>query len=66
MCIYVCVWGCLDKYISVATWPPQTKIPGSAPVQVLIIFLLHPLFSTFNANMSSKQGIKHSKESKHR
>ena len=32
MCIYVCVWGCLDKYISVATWPPQTKIPGSAPV----------------------------------
>ena len=32
MCIYMCVWGCLDKYISVATWPPQTKIPGSAPV----------------------------------
>ena len=31
MCIYVCVWGCLDKYISVATWPFQTKIPGSAP-----------------------------------
>ena len=31
MCIYVCVWGCLDKYISVATWPPQTKISGSAP-----------------------------------
>ena len=31
MCIYVCVWGYLDKYISVATWPPQTKIPGSAP-----------------------------------
>ena len=27
----MCVWGCLDKYISVATWPPQTKIPGSAP-----------------------------------
>ena len=32
ICIYVCVWGCLDKYISVATWSPQTKIPGSAPV----------------------------------
>ena len=31
MCIYVCVWGCLDKYISVATWPPQIKIPASAP-----------------------------------
>ena len=31
MCIYVCVWSCLDKYISVATWPPHTKIPGSAP-----------------------------------
>ena len=30
MCIYVCVWGYLDKYISVATWPPQIKIPGSA------------------------------------
>ena len=27
----MCVWDCLDKYISVATWPPQTKIPGSAP-----------------------------------
>ena len=35
MCIYVCVWGCLDKYIIVATWPPQTKIPGSAPGLVL-------------------------------
>ena len=31
MCIYVCVWGCFDKYISVATWPPQTKISSSAP-----------------------------------
>ena len=41
MCIYVCVWGCLDKYISVATWPPQTKIPGSAPDYVLdrIVFV---------------------------
>ena len=25
------MWGCLDKYIRIATWPPQTKIPGSAP-----------------------------------
>ena len=25
MCIYVCVWSCLDKYISVATWPPKQK-----------------------------------------
>ena len=40
MCIYneknVCVYiyicgGCLDKYISAATWPPQTKIPSFAP-----------------------------------
>ena len=23
--------GCFDKYISAATWPLQTKIPGSAP-----------------------------------
>ena len=25
MCIYVCVRGCLDRYISVATWPPKQK-----------------------------------------
>ena len=25
------MWGCLDKYIRVATWPPQTKIPRSVP-----------------------------------
>ena len=29
--MYMCMWGYLDKYIRVATWPPQTKIPGSAP-----------------------------------
>ena len=29
--MYTCMWGYLDKYIRVATWPPQTKIPGSAP-----------------------------------
>ena len=32
MCIYVCVWARLDKYINVATWPLQTEIPDSAPV----------------------------------
>ena len=32
--MYMCMWGCLDKYIRVATWPPQTKIPGSAPGQL--------------------------------
>ena len=37
MCIYVCVWGCLDKYISVVTWPPQTKIPGSAPARIHVV-----------------------------
>ena len=34
VCVCVCVrrgGGCLDKYISAATWPLQTKIPGSAP-----------------------------------
>ena len=36
ICIYVCVWGCLDKYISVATWPSQTKIPGSVPTCILV------------------------------
>ena len=31
----MCVWGgCLDKYISVAIWPPQTKIPSLAPSHV--------------------------------
>ena len=30
----MCVWGCLDKYISIATWPPQTKIPSSAPAVI--------------------------------
>ena len=30
-CVYVYVRGCFDKYISVTTWPPQIKIPYSAP-----------------------------------
>ena len=30
VCIYVCVRSCLDKYINVATWPPQTKISDFA------------------------------------
>ena len=34
MCIYVCIWGCLDKYISVATCPPKQK------------FLAPPLIAT--------------------
>ena len=33
LCIYMCVRSYLDKYISVATWPSQTKISGSAPAQ---------------------------------
>ena len=35
MCIYVCVRSCLDKYINVATWLPQTKIPSSAVVDLV-------------------------------
>ena len=32
VCVCVCVCGsCLDKYISAATWPSQTKISGSTP-----------------------------------
>ena len=32
VCIYMCVCeGHLDKYISTATWPLQTKISDSAP-----------------------------------
>ena len=30
-CVYVYVGGYFDKYISVATWPSQIKIPDSAP-----------------------------------
>ena len=33
LCIYMCVRSYLDKYISAATWPSQTKIFGSAPAQ---------------------------------
>ena len=29
--IYMYVGGCFDKYINAATWPPQIKIPNSAP-----------------------------------
>ena len=34
MCIYMCGvgGGCRDKYISIATWPPQIKISGSGLV----------------------------------
>ena len=32
MCIYECVGGCHDKYISIATWPPEIKISGSGLV----------------------------------
>ena len=31
--VYMCVRSYLDKYISAATWPSQTKISGSAPAQ---------------------------------
>ena len=31
--------GCLNKYISAATWPLQIKIPGSAPGHEGGIFL---------------------------
>ena len=29
--MYMCMWSYLDKYIRIATWPPKTKISGSAP-----------------------------------
>ena len=31
VCVSVCLGDCLDKYVSAATWPLQTKISGSAP-----------------------------------
>ena len=31
MYMYMYMWGCLNKYIRVATWSSQTKIYGSAP-----------------------------------
>ena len=30
----MCMGGCLDKYISATTWPPQTKIPDSTPAHM--------------------------------
>ena len=39
-CVYVYVGGCFDKYISAATWPPQIKIPGSAPVCNYVCFMI--------------------------
>ena len=41
MCVYIYIYvykGCLNKYISAATWPPQTKIPGSAPVNNVMLY----------------------------
>ena len=46
-CICVC-GGCLDKYISVATWPPQTKIPGSVPGHYSLFFLSVTVSETFS------------------
>ena len=33
VCIYMCVFGggCVDKYISAATWPPKQKFLASPP-----------------------------------
>ena len=41
--MYMCMWGCLDKYIRVATWLFQTKIPRSVPgCHNLTTFALRP------------------------
>ena len=56
VCIYVCVYiyvyeDCLDKYISVATWLPQIKIPSSAPAKDDMIKIYQ------NAKRRHKRGI---------
>ena len=42
MCVCVCERererGCLDKYNSAATWPPQTKILSFAPAYIATLF----------------------------
>ena len=35
------MWDYLDKYIRVATWPPQTKIPDSAPIYIYIYIYIY-------------------------
>ena len=39
-CVYLYMGVCLDKYISVATWLPQTKIPSSAVVDLVALKVL--------------------------
>ena len=41
--------GCLNKYISATTWPPQTKIPGFAPYCLSLFLSLFPLFKPPNS-----------------
>ena len=46
VCVCVCVYeGCLDKYISVATWPPKQK------------FLAPPLLHNYG-NLTKEQEVK--------
>ena len=40
------VGGCFDKYISAAIWPPQIKIPGSAP-SISSLLILSTYFTHF-------------------
>ena len=42
--MYVCR-GYLDKYISAAIWPPQTKIPSSTPGCHYFILEISTLYS---------------------
>ena len=52
MCIYVCVWDCLDKYISVATWPPKQKFLAPPLVNMLADELARVVFMQWIQNDS--------------
>ena len=53
------VRGCFDKYISAATWPPQIKIPGSAPVEELLnkLMFLMQRISAYEAWWDTKDWV---------
>ena len=52
--MYMCMWGCLDKYIRVATWPLQTKFSGSA-LSSKISTLLFLIYSQFDIDQRGER-----------
>ena len=38
--MYMCMWGYLDKYIRIATWPPKQKFLALPLVSLLLISII--------------------------